>query len=103
MQKLQLNSTRIWLSYRGYNQIRVMLKNPELHTHCLRLRITTMPVIRNNPIPHLQRFRKIRAIGVKAIIDAVKDEGLLMWDIMNEPSYCDYCEILRRESETRGS
>jgi hypothetical protein len=96
--KLQLNSTRIWLSYTRYNQ------DPEGYTEKLRnyirtacsFGITTMPILFNgnslNPETLTKEFKeKTGDKYVKAIIDAVKDEGgLLMWDIMNEPSYCDY-------------
>ena len=96
--KLQLNSTRIWLSYTRYNQ------DPKGYIEKLRnyvrtaysYGITTMPILFNgnslNPETLKKEFRENTGDKyVKAVIDAVKDEkGLLMWDIMNEPSYCDY-------------
>jgi len=96
--RLQINSTRIWLSYRGFNQ------DPKGYVEKLRnyirtaysFGITTMPILFNgnnlNPETLTKEFRENTGDKyVKAIIDAVKDEeGLLMWDIMNEPSYCDY-------------
>jgi hypothetical protein len=96
--RLQINSTRIWLSYRGYAQ------DPDGYIEKLRnyIRtayssgITTMPILFNgnnlNPATLTKEFRDTTGDKyVKAIVDAVKDEkGILMWDIMNEPSYCDY-------------
>jgi len=97
-QKLQLNSTRIWLSYTRY------LQDPKSYIEKLRnyirtansFGITTMPILFNgnnlNPTTLTKAFRDTTGDNyVKAIVNAVKDEkGLLMWDIMNEPSYCDY-------------
>jgi hypothetical protein len=105
--RLQINSTRIWLSYRAYNQ------DPKGYTGKLRnyirtaysFGITTMPILFNgnnlNPETLTKEFKeKTGDIYVKAIVDAVKDEkGLLMWDIMNEPSYNDY--LLKAPAEEK--
>jgi tetratricopeptide (TPR) repeat protein len=111
--RLQINSTRIWLSYRGYNQ------DPKSYIEKLRnyvrtaysFGITTMPVLFNgndlNPATLTKEFRDTTANKyVKAIVDAIKNEpGLLIWDIMNEPSWNDYLlksppeEKQKRESE----
>jgi hypothetical protein len=113
--KLQLNSTRIWLSYSRYNQ------DPKGYIEKLRsyvrtaysFGITTMPILFNgnnlNPATLSEAFRDTTGDNyVKAIVNAIKDEkGLLMWDIMNEPSYCDYLlksppeEKLKRLEEVR--
>ena len=96
--KLQLNSTRIWLSYTRY------LQDPKGYIEKLRnyvrtannFGITTMPILFNgnslNPETLAKEFReKTGDSYVRTVVDALKDEkGLLMWDIMNEPSYSDY-------------
>jgi hypothetical protein len=90
--RLNLNSTRIWLGYQGYE------RNPEAYISRLRnyirtshrLGFSTMPILWNgnnlNPDTLKPEFRPRGDAYVKAIVEAVKDEpGLLMWDIMNEP------------------
>lgn len=95
--RINLNSTRIWLSYKAYeadpqgfisrlrNYIRVSQQ----------MGITTVPILFNgnglNPDTLKPAFHTEGDAYVKAIVDAVKDEpGLLMWDIMNEPLWNDY-------------
>ncbi len=90
--RLNLNSTRIWLSYQGYE------KDPKGYIERLRnyirisksLGYSTMPILWNgnnlNPDTIRPEFRTRGDVYVKAIVEAIKDEpGLLMWDIMNEP------------------
>jgi len=90
--RVNLNSTRIWLSYQAYE------RNPQAYVERLRnyirtsqrLGFSTMPILFNGNGLHPNTLKPVfRARGdayVKAIVEAVKDEpGLLMWDIMNEP------------------
>ncbi|MFM2197923.1 MAG: hypothetical protein RLZZ505_1355 [Verrucomicrobiota bacterium] len=95
--RLNLNSTRIWLSFEDYE------KNPQAYVDRLRdyirvshqLGFSTMPILLNgnylNPETIKPEFRARGDAYVKGIVQAVKDEpGLLMWDIMNEPFTNDY-------------
>ena len=97
--RLNLNSTRIWLSYQGYE------KDPKAYIDRLRnyirttkrLGFTTIPILWNgnnlNPDTLKPEFRPRGNVYVKGIVEAVKDEpGLLMWDIMNEPFTNSYYE-----------
>ena len=90
--RVNLNSTRIWLSYQAYE------KDPQGYIDRLRnyirtsngLGFTTMPILWNgnnlSPDTLKPEFRPRGDAYVKAIVEAIKDEpGLLMWDIMNEP------------------
>ncbi len=95
--RINLNSTRIWLSYKAYEKdpqgYIVKLQN-YIHTS-QRLGFTTMPILFNgNSLDPAMLKPEFHAEGdayVKAIVNAVKDEpGLLMWDIMNEPLWNDY-------------
>ena len=96
--RLQLNSTRIWLSQRSYEQ------NPEAFVQSIRnyvrtahrFGISTMPILFNgnglNPEILRPEARPQGQAYVRAVVEALKDEeGLLMWDIMNEPTCNDYC------------
>ena len=95
--RLNLNSTRIWLSIGEYE------KNPQAYVNRLReyirvshqLGFSTMPILWNgnylNPDTLHPAFRARGDVYVKAIVDGVKNEpGLLMWDVMNEPYTNDY-------------
>jgi len=95
--RVNLNSTRIWLSYKAYQ------KDPQAFIEKLRnfirtsnrMGFSTMPIIWNgndlNPESLKPAFHAEGDAYVKAIVGAVKDEpGLLMWDIMNEPLWNDY-------------
>jgi hypothetical protein len=97
--RLNLNSTRIWLSYQGYE------KDPKAYIDRLRnyirtshrLGFSTMPILWKgnslNPDTLKPAFRPRGDAYVKAIVEGVKDEpGLLMWDIMNEPFTNSYYE-----------
>lgn len=97
-QRLNLNSTRIWLSYEEY------WKNPNSYVQSLvnfvRLAwskgISTMPILWNGngidiKILEPSYWEEEGDSYVTAIVNALKDEpGLIMWDIMNEPSCNDY-------------
>src|ERR1039458_1587763 len=95
--RVNLNSTRIWLSYQAYE------RDPQAYLNRLRnyirtsqrLGFSTMPILWNgnslNPDTLKPAFRPRGDAYVKAIVEAIKDEpGLLMWDIMNEPVTNDY-------------
>jgi len=95
--RLNLNSTRIWLSIEDYE------KNPQAYVNRLReyirvshqLGFSTMPILWNgnylNPDTLQPAFRARGDVYVKAIVEGVKNEpGLLMWDVMNEPFTNDY-------------
>jgi hypothetical protein len=95
--RVNLNSTRIWLSYLAYE------KDPKGYIEKVRnyirtskqLGFSTIPILFNgnnlNPDTLKPEFRSRGDAYVKAIVEAIKDEpGLLMWDIMNEPMTNDY-------------
>lgn len=96
--RINLNSTRIWLSYKAYE------KDPQGYIAQLqnylrtsyRMGFTTMPILFNgnslDPNTMLKpEFHQEGDAYVKAIVEAVKGEpGLLMWDVMNEPLWNDY-------------
>lgn len=95
--RLQLNSTRIWLSIEEFE------KDPQAYVSRLReyirvsheLGFSTMPILWNgnylNPDTLQPAFRSRGDVYVKAIVDGIKGEpGLLMWDVMNEPFTNDY-------------
>lgn len=95
--RVNLNSTRIWLSYQAYErdpQVFISrLQNYIRTSH--RMGFSTMPILWNgnslNPDTLKPEFRAQGDAYVKAIVEAIKDEpGLLMWDIMNEPVTNDY-------------
>jgi len=97
--RLGLNSTRIWLSYKAYEA------DPEGYVKRLvdyvrlawnEYEISTMPILWNGngidpAILEPEFWAQFGDSYHKAIVDALKDEpGLIMWDIMNEPSCNDY-------------
>lgn len=95
--RLQLNSCRIWLRYPEYR------KDPSNYIKklilCVRRAyeygITTMPILFNgnslNPNILDENYYAEFDSYVKDVVNALKDEpGIIMWDIMNEPSYNDY-------------
>jgi hypothetical protein len=90
--RLNLNSTRVWLSYTGYERNPAeFLRSIQNHVRTAhRLGISTMPILWNgnnlNPDTLRPASRERGDVYVKAVVTALKDEpGLLMWDIMNEP------------------
>lgn len=95
--RLQLNSVRIWVMYPEY------WKDPAAFCEKLlrfvriahEMGISTMPILWNgnmiDPAILKPEYRETGAVYVKAIVELLKGEaGLLMWDIMNEPSCNDY-------------
>ncbi len=95
MKRLQLNSTRVWLSQRAY------ASNPEEYIKrvvnyvrtCNKYGVTVMPIFFNGTFPQLldKNAKEAGEKYVTAIVNALKnEEGLLMWDIMNEPEMNDY-------------
>lgn len=90
--RLGLNSTRVWLSYTGYERDPAgLLKQIKNYIETAqRMGISTMPILFNgnnlNPDTLKPEFRARGDAYVKAVVAALKDEpGLIMWDIMNEP------------------
>lgn len=105
--RINLNSTRIWLNYTGYE------REPEAYIGRLRnyiraghrLGFSTMPILWNgnnlNPATLKPDFRARGDAYVKGIVEAIKDEpGLLMWDIMNEPLTNPYYGAATAEEKT---
>jgi hypothetical protein len=95
MKRLQLNSTRVWLSQRAYES------NPEEYIKrvvnyvrtCNKYGVTVMPILFNGTFPALleKNAKETGEKYVTAMVNALKnEEGLLMWDIMNEPEMNDY-------------
>jgi hypothetical protein len=95
--RLNLNSTRIWLSFGAYE------RDPQAYINRLRnyirtshkLGFSTMPILFNgnnlNPDTLKPEFRPRGGAYAKAIVEAIMGEpGLLMWDIMNEPFTNNY-------------
>lgn len=94
---LRLNSTRIWLSENEYHE------NPEGFLAKLELfvnnaydmGISTMPILFNgnglNPQMLEPSEWEKQSRYVQAVVERLKDNpGLIMWDVMNEPSCNDY-------------
>jgi len=105
--RINLNSTRIWLSYTGYERdpqaYIVRLRNYIRTSH--NLGFSTMPILWNgnnlNPATLKPDFRARGDAYVKGIVEAIKDEpGLLMWDIMNEPFTNPYYGAATGEDKT---
>ncbi len=104
--RLNLNSTRIWLSYQAFEKdskayierLRNYIRTSQ------RLGFSTMPILWNgnnlNPDTLKPEFRPRDDAYVKGIVEAIKDEpGLLMWDIMNEPFTNSYYERATAEEK----
>jgi hypothetical protein len=102
--RLRLNSTRVWLNYQAY------WKDPHGYVKNLldfvRLawskEISVMPILWNGNGIHPDilepSYRETGDQYVVEIVNALKDEpGIIMWDIMNEPSCNDY--ILKEKDE----
>ena len=98
--KLNLNSVRVWLSYGAY------FRNPEEYLEtlvnfvrvCHECGYTVMPIIWNGNMIDIsileESFWEEKGDEYfTAIVNALKDEpGLLIWDLMNEPSCNPYFE-----------
>lgn len=98
--RLNLNSVRVWLSYHAY------FNNPEEYIAtlvnfvrvCNECGYTVMPIIWNGNmidisiLQHDWREEKGNEYFI-SVVNALKDEpGLLVWDLMNEPSCNSYYE-----------
>ena len=108
MNRLQLNSTRVWFSQRAYE------RNPEEYIGrvvnyvrtCNKYGVSVMPILFNGSFPQLLEKGAIEAGEkyVSAIVNALKnEEGLLMWDIMNEPRMNDYYRKAPPEEQEKRS
>ena len=95
--RLNINSTRVWLSYQDYE------RNPESYINALityvrtahEMGISVMPIILNTDLFDMEtlddKFHARMETFVKAVVKALKDEpGLLMWDVLNEPLSCRF-------------
>lgn len=98
-QRIGINSVRTWLEQKPYKE------NPAQYAENLRTfirigwkhGISTMPILWNGNFLDRQLYTLDEANWpemdeyVKTIVEAVKDEpGLIMWDIMNEPTCNKY-------------
>jgi endo-1,4-beta-mannosidase len=95
--RLGINSTRCWLSYKKYWE-----SPKEYMDHIVKYvrvswehGISTMPILWNGNMmdPGILEpsFWEKGDQWVKAVVETLKDEpGLIMWDVMNEPSCNDY-------------
>jgi hypothetical protein len=105
-QRLLINSTRIWLRYRDY------WKDPQAFIKKLRnyvrtahkIGISTMPILLSGNMIDVsileEDYFPTAEKYVADVVQALKDEeGLLMWDIMNEPSYNDYMRNVTAEEK----
>ena len=103
--RLNINSTRIWLSYQAYAE------DPEGFLNRLKgyvrmaweeYGISTMPILWNGngidpAILEPEYWAESGDAYNTAVVEALKDEpGLIMWDVMNEPSCNEY---LRNETD----
>ena len=96
-QRLQINSTRIWLRYSDYWRDPAgyigKLRNYLRTAHSVG--ISTLPILWNGNMIDTsileEDYWRTGEAYVADVVNALKDEeGLLMWDIMNEPSCNDY-------------
>jgi hypothetical protein len=99
-QKLQLNSTRIWLSQRAYQRdAEGYINGLRNYVHIAHgLGISVMPILFNGNGLNAQTLPPgnwpRQEAYVKAVVGALENEpGLLMWDLMNEPSWNDYYRL----------
>jgi hypothetical protein len=106
MNRLQLNSTRVWLRQSAYEKDpEGYLKNLVNYVRtCSAHDVSVMPILFNgnglNPDMLKETAQKGCEEYTSAIVNALKDEkGLLMWDIMNEPNCNDY--YLKTTGETQ--
>lgn len=103
--RLQLNSTRFWLSQEEYE------KDPKGYIDlignfmrtCWKYGVSSMPILWNGNFitdfkePTEEEYAKAYDYA-KAIIDAFRDEEfILMWDVINEPMCNDYLHKCSQE------
>lgn len=103
---LRLNSARIWLSEREYRKAPgdFLKKLCTFVETAWEAGISTMPILFNgnglDPGDLEQGYEEYADRYVKDVVQALRGEpGLIMWDVMNEPSCNDY--ILEAEGEER--
>lgn len=103
---LRLNSTRIWLSEREYRKAPgdFLKKLCTFVETAWEAGISTMPILFNgnglDPGDLEQGYEEYADRYVKDVVQALRGEpGLIIWDVMNEPSCNDY--ILEAEGEER--
>lgn len=105
--RLFLNSVRVWLEYRDYfrdpeNYIKTLVNFVRVCHEC---GYTVMPIIWNGNMIDIsileEEWRQSTGdVYFTAIVNALKDEpGLLIWDLMNEPSCNSYFEEKTDEEE----
>lgn len=95
--RVNLNSVRFWLDYRSYaaDKTGYIERVVRYTRECYECGYRVMPIIWNGNMldPHMIDEENYPAGDeyASAIVNALKDEpGLLMWDIMNEPSCNDW-------------
>ncbi|RHP77071.1 hypothetical protein DXA36_32670, partial [Eisenbergiella sp. OF01-20] len=103
---LRLNSTRIWLSERDYRKdpAAFLSKLTAFVETAWEAGISTMPILFNgnglHPGDLEQGYEEYAENYIKDVVQALRGEpGLLMWDVMNEPSCNDY--IIEAKGEER--
>ena len=102
--KLDLNSTRVWLSFEKYEE------DPKGYVEglirfvrtCWEMGVSVMPILFNgNMLKEFtleKEFYPRGEVYAAAVVEALKDEpGLIMWDVMNEPSCNDFIHKSPRE------
>ncbi len=104
--RLNINSLRFWLSYRGYRQNpQEFLDRVETFIRIAhRMGFTSLPILFNgnglDPATLKPDFRKEGDEYVTAVVNRLKkNPGLIMWDIMNEPEMNDYIQQATTEEE----
>lgn len=102
--RLGINSVRIWLSYRAYEEkgAAYIQRLVDYVRTCHSVGVSVMPILFNgngiDPAILEKDFLPRGEAFSKAVVDALKDEpGLIMYDIMNEPPCNDL--ILKAETE----
>lgn len=95
--RVNLNSVRFWLDYRAYaaDKTGYIERVVRYTRECYECGYRVMPIIWNGNMldPHMIDEENYPAGDeyTRTIVNALKDEpGLLMWDIMNEPSCNDW-------------
>ena len=102
--RLGVNSVRIWLSYRAYEErgAAYIQRLVDYVRTCHSVGVSVMPILFNgngiDPAILEEDFLPRGEAFSKAVVEALKDEpGLIMYDIMNEPPCNDL--ILKAETE----